>query len=104
LRSFLLVILFLVFAGVSLTLALTLIIPQIPAMLGVAPDESAGVWQGLGTIVLAVPLLFGSLYAGGLLWLLLACHLFKRDELEWFVNAGPSTRLEIWLVERFSRQ
>lgn len=102
-RSFLLVILFLIFAGASIALALILVVPQIPALLGVAPGEPVRAWQGLATIGLTIPLLFGALYAGGLLWLFLACHLFERNELEWFINAGPSTRLETWLVDRFCR-
>ena len=102
-RSVLLALFFFAFMGTAVALVATLIVPTVPGLLGVAPGESVGAWQGLATIGLAVPLAFGALYAGGLVWLFLACQWFTRDEIEEFMSAGPNTRLEIWVLRRFSR-
>lgn len=102
-RTFLLAVLFLGFVVVLTTLAVMLVVPGISGLVAVFPDEPASARQTLATIVPAVSLVFTTLYAGGLVWLFLVCHLFKRDEIEQFMNAGPNTRFEVWLLERFSR-
>lgn len=102
-RLFLLGMLFVAFVVTATALTVMLVVPDLPALFGVAPGEAVGGWQALASVALALPLVFGALYAGGLLWLLCACHLFPRHEIERFTDAGPSTRLETWVLERFSR-
>lgn len=102
-RFFLLGTLFVVFVVTATTLAVTLIVPDLPGLVGVAPGEPVAGWRALVSIGMAIPLVFGALYLGGLLWLFCACHLFTRDEVERFMKAGPNTRLETWVLERFSR-
>jgi|GEM_PF-5524227 len=80
-----------------------LVVPQLPGMLGAKPDGPIDTWQALASIGLALPLVFAALYAGGLAWLVLACLLFPRDEVETFLKHGPTTRLEIRILERFGR-
>lgn len=102
-RQFLLSLLFLAFILPSTTLVVMLVIPELPVVFGVEPGEPVGGWQALATVGLAIPLVFGALYLSGLLWLFCACHLFTRDEVERFAKAGPQSRLETWVFERFSR-
>lgn len=103
LRFFLLGTLFVAFTVIGTTLTVTLVVPHLPALLGVAPGASVDGWRALASVGLALPLVFGTLYAAGLLWLFCACHLFTRDEVERFMKVGPNTRLETWVLERFSR-
>jgi len=103
LRLFLLGMLFVAFVVTGTALTVTLVVPDLPALFGVAPGEAVGGWQALASVALALPLVFGTLYGTGLLWLLCACRLFPRHEIERFTGAGPSTRLETWMLERFSR-
>lgn len=89
--------------GFSIALVVMLVVPSIPHLLGVSPDEQATAWQALASICVAIPVVVGALYAAGLLWLFLVCQVFTREEIEQFIKAGPNTRLEIWVLDRFSR-
>jgi len=102
-RPFLLAVLFLALAAISVTAMVILVVPEVAGLVGGPAVETVSVWRVLVLLVAAVALVFGAIYAAGLLWLLLACRLFKRDEVEQILKAGPNTRLEIWLFERFSR-
>jgi hypothetical protein len=84
-------------------LAVVLAVPQVPGWFGVGPGEDAGGWQALASLGVAIPLVLGIVYAGGLAWLVTACHLFPREEIEAFMKAGPTTRIETWILERFGR-
>jgi len=102
-RPFLLAVLFLAIAAISVTLVVMLVVPEVAGLFGDPADEPVSAWRILATLGIAIALVFGALYAAGLLWLLLACRLFKRDEVEQLLKAGPNTRLEIWVFERFCR-
>lgn len=102
-RSVLLAVFFLAVAAISVTLVVTLVVPDIVGVFGDPREQPVSIWRVLATLGVAVALVFAALYAAGLLWLFLACHLFKRDEVEQILKAGPNTRLEIWIFERFSR-
>lgn len=98
-RSVLLAVFFLVLAAVSITL----VVPAVVGLFGDPTDGPLIPWRALASVGVAVALVFGALYAAGLLWLFLACQLFPREEVEQLLKVGPNTRLEIWLLERFSR-
>jgi len=102
-RPLLLAVLFLAIAGISITLVVMLVVPEVAGLFVGPSDEPVGVWRVLATLGVAIALIFGALYAAGLLWLFLACRLFKRDEVEQLLKMGPNTRLELWVFERFSR-
>jgi len=102
-RSVLLAVFFLALAAISVTLVMVL---AVPALVGLFDDPGrgpSGPWQVVALLTIVITLLFAALYAAGLLWLFLACHLFRRDEVEQLLKAGPNTRLELWVFERFSR-
>ena len=80
----------------------TWVLPGLPALFGVPPAEPVAGWQAIAVAGVAIPLLFLALYAAGLVWLVCACRLFHRDEVERIAKAGPRTRLEVWLLERLS--
>lgn len=102
-RSVLLAVFFLVLATLSITLVVTLVVPPVVGLFGDPTDGPLIAWRALASVGVAIALVFGALYAAGLLWLFLACHLFPREEVEQLLKVGPNTRLEIWLLERFSR-
>lgn len=102
-RSVLLAVFFLVLAALSVTLVVVLVVPGVVGLFGDPTDGPLIVWRVLGSVGVAVTLVLGALYAAGLLWLFLACRLFPREEVEQLLKAGPNTRLEIWVLERFSR-
>lgn len=103
LRLFLLGLLFIAFVVTGTALTVILLVPELPLLLGVPAGEPVAGWQALATLGMAIPLVFATLYLAGLLWLFCACHLFHRREVERLTEAGPSTRLETWLLERFAR-
>lgn len=100
-RLFLLGMFFLVCIVTGPALVVTLVLPELPLLFGLAPAEPVAGWQALAVVALGVPLVFAALYAAGLLWLVCACRLFRREEVERIARAGPSTRLEQWLLEWF---
>lgn len=102
-RSVLLAVFFLVLAATSVTLVLLLVVPGAVGLLGEPTAGSSVAWRLLATLGVSAALVLGALYAAGLLWLFLACRLFPRDDVEQLLKAGPNTRLEIWVFERFSR-
>lgn len=102
-RPLLLAVFFIAVVASSITLMVVLVVPGIPDLLGVSVDGPASLWRALATIGIAILLVFGALYAGGLVWLFLACHMFTREEVEQILKVGPNTRLELWILDRFSR-
>ena len=80
----------------------TWVLPGLPGLFGVPPADPVGGWQAIAVAGVGVPLMFVALYGGGLVWLVCACRLFRRDEIERIAKAGPRTRLEEWLLERLS--
>lgn len=78
------------------------VLPGLPALFGVPPAEPVAGWQAIAVAGVGIPLLFLALYVAGLVWLVCACRLFPRHEIERIAKAGPRTRLEEWLLERFS--
>lgn len=102
-RPILLTVGFLVLAAIAVTLVLLLVIPGIADLLGEPTDVTLAAWWLVATLGLSATLVLGAVYAAGLLWLFLACRLFPREDVEQLLKAGPNTRLEIWILERFSR-
>lgn len=102
-RPVLLAILFLVLAAISVTLMIVLVVPEAAGLLGDPADGSVGAWRALAALGVAIALVFGALYAAGLLWLIVACRLFPPEEVRQLLEIGPNTRLEILVFERFSR-
>lgn len=100
-RLFLLGLFFLACVVTGPALVVTLVLPELPPLLGLAPAEPVAGWRALAVAAIAIPLVFAALYGAGLLWLVCACCLFRREEVERLARAGPSTRLERWLLERF---
>lgn len=98
-RLFLLGMFFLVCIVTGPALVVTLVLPQLPLLFGLAPAEPVAGWHALAVVALGIPLVFAALYVSGLLWLVCACRLFRRDEVERIALAGPETRLERWLLE-----
>lgn len=92
------------FTTTSVALVIMLVVPDVAVFFVEPRDEPISIWPALATLGIAIILVFATLYAAGLLWLLLACRLFARDEVEQLLKAGPNTRLEIWIFERFSRE
>jgi len=60
-------------------------------------------WQVLAVGALSLTIVFSAVYAFGILWLVCGRFVFRRDEVEPFVHAGPTTRLERWLVKTWPR-
>lgn len=100
-RLFLLGLFFLACVVTGPALVVTLVLPDLPLLFGLAAAEPVAGWHALAVAALAVPLVFASLYLAGLLWLVCACRLFRREEVERIARAGPCTRMEHWLLERF---
>lgn len=98
-RLFLLGMFFLVCIVTGPALVVMLVLPELPHLFGLAPGEPVAGWRALAVAALGVPLVFAALYVSGLLWLICACRLFRREEVERIACAGPSTRLEQWLLE-----
>ncbi|MDX1609287.1 MAG: hypothetical protein R3225_04115 [Halofilum sp. (in: g-proteobacteria)] len=101
-RLFLLGLMFVAFVVAGPALVVVGVWPLLPALLGFDPAVALAGWRVLLLVAVALPLPFAALYASGLLWLVCACRLFRRDEVERIAHAGPHTRLERWLFERFT--
>lgn len=99
----LLALFFIAMAAVSVSLMVTLVVPEVAELFSGPGNDAVSIWRVLTILVIAVTLVFAALYAAGLLWLFIACHLFRRGDVEQLLKAGPNTRLEIWIFERYSR-
>lgn len=60
-------------------------------------------WQVLAVALMCLAIVFSAVYAFGILWLVCGRFVFRRHEVEPFVHAGPTTRLERWLVKSWPR-
>jgi len=101
-RLFLLGMFFLGCVVTGPALVVVWVLPGLPGLFGVPPAAPVGGWQALAVAGVGIPLMFLALYVAGLLWLVCACRLFHRHEVERIASVGPSTGLERWLLERLA--